>query len=199
MNSDFTFIVITGCFWYWTTSKIAITISPLREENRWQKRLANLTFTILVGLQAFVIIEPNLANSWLISFASAGLVTTIMIASKCDAEGFWSKTRNQIVGTITLLGLAAVIPTVCDNPSVIPAFYAIVVAHSFHKAQLRLFGNSLKDLDSIKTKVNRLQADLANQKIKREATEAAYLETSRSAHSGPTHLKAMPGGPSSLA
>ncbi len=167
MSGDFTSIVITGCLWYWTASKISITVCPLREENRWHRRLANIAFAILFIIQIASI--SDLVSIWGTSIGAAVVTIATLIFSKFDREGFWAKPRNQLVGAMSLLTLALTLPVVYGHKVMIPMFFALIVAHGFHKALLRQFNDSLNDLDSIRLKVTKLQADLLNARLEHSA------------------------------
>ena len=172
MDLEVASILITGCFWYWTTKDITITISPLREENRWHKRLANLTYTVLVALQIISLsIKLGPVGLWAVSLISAMTITYTLILSKFDREGFWAKPRNQTVGGLVLLFFGASIPLVVVNPTLVPLIFAIVLAHEFHKAQVKQFSESVQDLDSIKSKLTKLEADLKESRIEKAAME----------------------------
>lgn len=172
MDSEVASIFIMVCLWYWTASKISITISPLREENRWHRRLAHLAFGLLTLIQLLSLIAVPRWSHWLVSLGSALTVLYILIMASLDREGFWSKARNQVVGGCVILGAGVGMPFVFSSVTMIPLFFGILLAQEFHKVQNKQFASSIRDLDSIRGKVCRLEADLANGRQGLEAPKA---------------------------
>ena len=169
MGSEVTSIFITGCFWYWTVCKITVTVSPLREESRWHQRLANLAFAALVSIQLTALFFEAIAASWVVSVFSSITVVFILVLSKFDREGFWSKTRNQIVGSVFLLGSGFLMPILVQSTHITALFYAVILAHEFHRAQIKQFLAIHQDLDSMRSKVSKLEAALRNSRIEKES------------------------------
>ena len=89
----------------------------------------------------------------------------VLIFSKFEREGFWSKPRNQMVGCLVLIGSGIVFPIFLNDKSVAGLFFAVVMAHQFHKVQVRQFINIYKDLESVQGKVAKLESTLQNAKI----------------------------------
>ena len=176
MNGDVTSVVITGCFWLWTTNKISVTISPLREENRRQRALAHAAFLLLSLLQIILIFWPIQLVGVFVSITTSLLVTGVFIKARFDNEGFWSKKRNQLVGGLSLLLVGLILPFAIKKYELVPVIFAILMAHGFHKSQVKEFANNQRDLDALKSKVMRLETDLAIVKH----SEAASLQSHES-------------------
>ena len=169
MDLEVTSIMTTVCFWYWTIQKIAVSISPLREEYRWQKRLAHCGYAVLFGLQVGSLFIQSTLFQWLISIPSAYVVLYILVISNFDREGFWSKQRNQVVGGLTLFILALGLPLLVTSTALIPNIFSIVLTHGFHKAQNKQYADAILDLDSLRAKVTKLQSDLHTHKVQSNA------------------------------
>lgn len=171
MGFEVTSIFVTGCFWYWTVYNITVTISPLREESRWHRRLANLAFLSLVSIQLLSLMLSSETAAWFISFLSSLTVLLILVFSKFDREGFWSKPRNQLVGSMVLAALGVGLPVIFNQPSIIALSYAAILANEFHRAQTRQFLMIHKDLDSLRSKVSKLEANIWNSRIEKKAAD----------------------------
>ena len=165
MDLELTFILITVSVWYWIVQKISVSISPLREEYRWRKRLAHLGYLILFSLQLTSHFIEATAIQWLVSIPAALCVLYILIISNFDREGFWSKQRNQVVGGISLLILGITLPVFVEKTTVIPVIFSIILTHGFYKNQIKQYAEVIRDLDSLRLKINRMEAKLHNSKL----------------------------------
>ncbi|MBF0442470.1 MAG: hypothetical protein HQK54_11240 [Oligoflexales bacterium] len=160
-------IIVTICLWYWNIRREQVT--PSRHKNRTfnQNRLASIAFLIFIVIELIVPLQEkaSLIINVIITLASVSNYLAFAIYQSQSPEDFWRKRRNQIAGTVAFVTISIFLSQFVSAAVMIPALFALLVAHTCYSFNDKIFFESLHDFEAVQNKLIDLDAKVRVNKL----------------------------------
>ena len=176
IGPDIIVVFMTGCLWFWVMLR-ASAAKKARKGSKKEGRLASLSFGILIGLEITAILAPQDYIKYAISLISYTTFILFAFYSCPESDGFWTKRRNKIIGSMIVFAYASGAPFVFAEPIYIPLTFALFLAHISNRNLNLLLTGTIKDLQSVQVKLLSLDAKIKTSEIMHKFKPAPGLRS----------------------